>query len=123
MSGSENCQEIDLQHRNHSHTLTREAEPPKRTTKGGRMVRRRFQYGALFKRGRRTKVWLARWWEDTIGPGGEPRRIRRGQTIGTVADLPTRRAAEQVLMRRLQTVNSGNYRSQRSRSFMEFVQQ
>ena len=29
---------------------------------------RRFQYGSLFKRGTRTKMWVARWWEDVIGP-------------------------------------------------------
>lgn len=38
-------------------------------------------------------------------------------------ELLTRRAAEQVLARRLQQVNSGNYRRQASCSFSEFVQQ
>ena len=34
------------------------------------MVRRRFQRGSLFKRGKREKVWVARWWEDVINADG-----------------------------------------------------
>src|SRR5690242_21625531 len=42
----------------------------KRTIEGGTMVRRRYQRGSLFKRGKREKVWVARWWEDVINADG-----------------------------------------------------
>src|SRR5262249_11260340 len=123
MNGSDNCQEIDLRDRCPNHTLSRDAEPPKRTWKGGRMVRRRFQYGALYKRGTRNKGWVGRWWEDEVGPSGESRRIRRGAIIGTVAELPTRRLAEQMLVKHLQDVNNGNHRIHANRTFLEFAEQ
>ena len=41
------------------------------------MVRRRFQRGSLFKRGKREKVWVARWWEDVINADGTMGRMRR----------------------------------------------
>ena len=48
--------------------LPPDALPPKRATFGGRMSRTRcFQEGSLSKRGKRKKVWVARWWEDAIG--------------------------------------------------------
>ena len=37
------------------------------------MARRRFQSGCLFKRGKRRKVWVARWREDVLLDGGERR--------------------------------------------------
>src|ERR1035438_3060158 len=59
-------------------TLFIDAEPPERATYGGRMARnRRFQHGSLFKRGTRTKVWVARWWEDVSGREGKLERVRR----------------------------------------------
>src|SRR5262249_23528566 len=94
-------------------TLFPDAEPPKRATYGGRMARiRRFKPGSLLKRGARTKVWVARWWEDVIGAEGKPERIRRSEILGTVAETPTRRQAEQILADRLRGINSGDYRPQ-----------
>jgi hypothetical protein len=43
---------------------------------------RRFQHGSLFKRGKRSKMWVARWWEDVVGPDGNLERVRRSETIG-----------------------------------------
>jgi hypothetical protein len=51
------------------------------------MARRGFQQGSLFKRGVRSKVWVARWWEDVIEAGGVMRRLRRSEVIGTVAQF------------------------------------
>src|SRR5712664_1920769 len=73
--------------------------------KGGTMARRGFQQGMLFQRGARRKVWVARWWVDVIQVGGTLGRIRRSEVIGTVADLPTRRKAMQVLSQKLRAVN------------------
>jgi integrase len=89
--------------------------------KGGTMVRRGFQQGMLFQRGTRRKVWVARWWVDVIQVGGTLGRIRRSEVIGTVADLPTRRKAMQVLSQKLRAVNSGDARPQSIRTFGDFV--
>jgi integrase len=83
---------------------------------------RRFQQGSLFKRGSRTKVWVARWWEEVSGVGGKSERIRRSEILGTVADIPTRRKAEQILSDRLRLINSGDYRPQSTWILKSFVQ-
>lgn len=87
------------------------------------MTRKRcFQHGSLFKRGTRKKVWVARWWEEVIGPGNVPVRLRRSEVLGAVADIPTRREAEQLLSARLRPVNSGDYRPQAAWTFRNFVE-
>ena len=55
------------------------------------MARRRYQTGCLFKRGKRRKVWVARWREDVLLEGGQVGRLQRSVVLGTVADLPTKR--------------------------------
>jgi len=52
--------------------------------------KQRFQRGSIFKRGKRNKVWVARFLEDVIGPDGTASRIRRSEILGTVAEIPTR---------------------------------
>ncbi len=83
---------------------------------------RRFQQGSLFKRGTRTKMWVARWWEDVIGPDGKSERVRRSEVLGTVAELPTSREAKQKLSARLRAVNSGDYRTQSTWTLKGFIQ-
>ena len=83
---------------------------------------RRFQHGSLFKRGKRKKVWAARWWEDVIGSDGTIERHRRFEVLGTVAELPSRRDAERLLADRLRRINSGDYRPQAARTFREYVE-
>ena len=83
---------------------------------------RRFQHGSLFKRGKRTKLWVARWWEEAIGPDGQLERVRRSEVLGTVAEIPTRREAEQLLSERLRPVNRGEYRPQSSWTLERFIQ-
>lgn len=48
------------------------------------MARRRYQAGCLFKRGRRRKVWVARWREDVLLEGGQLGRLHRSVVLGTV---------------------------------------
>ena len=84
---------------------------------------RRFQHGSLFKRGTRTKVWVARWWEDVIGSEGKLERVRRSEALGLVANIPTRRQAERILSDRLRGINSGDYRPQSSCTVSDFVHQ
>jgi len=77
--------------------------------------------GSLFQRGTRRKVWVARWWEDVIQQDGTLGRLRRSEVIGSVAELPTRRKAMQVMSQRLSSINSGEARPQSIRTFGEFV--
>jgi hypothetical protein len=86
------------------------------------MTRRRFQRGSIYKRGKRKKVWVARYNEDVTGPRGEARRIRRSEILGTVAEIPTRRQAEQLLAERLRLVNSSEYRPSSSQTLREYVE-
>lgn len=87
------------------------------------MPRKRcYQQGSLFRRGTRKKVWVARWWENVIGPDNRIERIRRAEVIGSVADIPTRRQARQIFDGLLRKVNSGDYRPQAVWTFRRFVE-
>jgi hypothetical protein len=91
-------------------TLVDDTEQAKRAIEGGTMVRRRFQRGSLFKRGKREKVWVARWWEDVINADGTMGRMRRSIVIGTIAEFATRRLAMRALSERLRSLNSASQR-------------
>jgi integrase len=82
---------------------------------------RRFQRGSLFKRGKRSKMWVARWWEDVIGTNGTLQRVRRSEALGLVADIPTRRQAETLMSDRLRAVNSGEFRLHTNRTLASYV--
>ena len=71
------------------------------------VARRRYQAGCLFKRGKRRKVWVARWREDVLLEGGQLGRLQRSVVLGTVADLPTKRHALTKLEEQLRPVNQG----------------
>jgi len=87
------------------------------------MTRKRcFQEGSLFKRGTRKKVWVARWWEDVIGPDKVVERIRRSEVLGTVAEIPTVREARQILSDLLRKVNSGDHRPQAVWTLRGFIE-
>jgi integrase len=104
--------------------LSADAEPAKRALKGGKLARKKhFQRGSLFKRGKRNKVWIARYREPVVGANGETEFVRRSEILGNVADLPTRRDAEMVLSDRLRRVNSADYHPRSCCSFRSFVQE
>jgi integrase len=86
------------------------------------MTRRRFQRGSIHKRGKRKKVWVARYCEDVIGPDGAMASIRRAEVLGTVAEIPTRREAEQLLADRLRPLNSGHYRLSSLRTLRDYAE-
>jgi integrase len=67
-------------------------------------------------------VWVARWWEDVSGREGKLERVRRSEILGTVAEIPTRREADQILSNRLHAINSGDFRPQSNCTLSEFVQ-
>ena len=82
---------------------------------------RRYQHGCLFKRGKRNRVWVGRWWEPALGPDGRFQRIRRSEVIGKVAEIPTRRDAERLLNQRIHHMNCGDYQAQSNCTFATFV--
>ena len=88
-----------------------------------RMARRRYQKGQLFQKGKRQKVWVARWREDGVRPDGSRFRLRRSEVLGTSKQYPTRRLAERALERRLAEteINSLNYQPRPTVSFREFA--
>jgi integrase len=86
------------------------------------MTRRKFQRGSIHKRGERKKVWVARYSEDVIGPDGAITSIRRSVVLGTVAEIPTKRQAEQLLADRLRPINSGHYRPSSLRTLRDYAE-
>lgn len=84
------------------------------------MARRRFQNGSLFIRGKRSRVWVARWREDVI-EDGRVRRVYRSEVLGTVNEFPTRKLAERELHSRLSTVNDPGYRARPTATFQQFA--
>jgi len=85
--------------------------------------KKHFQHGSLFKRGKKNKVWVARFWEPVIGPNGESTRVRRSEILGSVAELSTKRDAEFVLSNRLRRINSANYNPRSCCLFRDFVEE
>jgi integrase len=49
-------------------------------------------------------------------------RIRRSEILGSVAEIPTRRQAEQLLADRLRSINSGEFRPCSSRTLHEYAE-
>ena len=86
-----------------------------------RMARRRYQIGCLFIRGKRRKVWVARWREDVLRPDGTPGRVLRSEVIGLVAEIPTRREARKLLDARLRPINQGFRKAQATITFLDFA--
>ena len=98
------------------------AEP--RRTSGERnspVIRRRYQNGSLVVRGKRKKVWVARWRESVLAADGTLGSIRRSEVIGTLADFPTQRAARALLESRLHDLNHALQKPQSSILFRDFI--
>lgn len=87
----------------------------------GSMARRRFQRGHLFLRGKRQKVWVAKWRDDVVLPDGSVKRVRRSEVLGSTMDYKTRRLAERALEQRLAEVNSLAYKPRPTATFSEFA--
>ena len=64
------------------------------------MARRRCQEGYVFKRGKKRKVWGARWREMLIGDDGKLTFIRKAEVLGSVSEL-TKGDAKQKLAEKL----------------------
>ena len=87
------------------------------------MARRLFQTGCLYKRGKRRKVWVARWREDVLLENGGVGRLHRAVVIGSLADLPTKRHAQVRLEEKLRAVNQGTIKPESSMRFGVFAEE
>jgi len=101
--------------------LGRDAEPAERVERRKMTRWRRFQHGSLFKRGKRSKVWVGRYYEPEFRTGGACQTVRRSVIVGTVADLPTRRDAENAFANFVRRVNTKDVCGQLTCTFGEFA--
>jgi integrase len=86
-----------------------------------RMAHCQYQGGCLFIRGKKRKMWVARWREDVIQPDGAVLRVLRSETLGPVSEIAGRREARILLQNRLALVNSGQRRPEITMTFGNFV--
>jgi len=85
------------------------------------MARCRYQNGCLFVRGKRRKVWVARWREHVILADGSTGQVMRSVVLGPVSQITGRREARRLLDTRLSPVNQGRYHPEATMSFSKFV--
>ena len=85
------------------------------------MRRSRYQSGSVFVRGKRNKMYVARYYENVIGSDGRPRRIRRCVVLGLVTEIGSRRAALARLAEILKPINLGMQKPKVMLTFGEFV--
>ncbi len=86
------------------------------------MARPRYQDGSLFIRGKRTKVWVARWREDLIREDDSLHRTQRTVVLGSVSDL-SRREARSLLQKRVSEINQGRHRPRPIMTFEKFAKE
>jgi len=85
------------------------------------MARSQYQNGCLFVRGKRRKVWVARWREDVILANGSASRVMRSVVLGPVSEIAGRREARRLLDTHLNPVNQGQYRPEATMLFSKFI--
>lgn len=85
------------------------------------MARCQYQNGCLFIRGKRRKVWVARWREDVILADGSAGRIMRSVVLGPVSEIAGRREARRLLDAHLSPINQGQYRPEATMLFSKFI--
>jgi len=86
-----------------------------------RMARSQYQNGCLFIRGKRRKVWVARWREAVILADGSADRVMRSVVLGPVSEIAGRREARRLLDAHLNPVNQGQYRPEGTMLFSQFI--
>ena len=86
------------------------------------MARPRYQDGSLFIRGKRTKVWVARWREDVIREDGTLHRTQPTVVLGAVSEL-TRREARSLLQKRVSEINQGRHRARPMMTLEKFARE
>ena len=86
------------------------------------MARRRYQFGCLYKRGKRRQMWVARWREDVIRADGTVGRVLRSEVLGPVSEIPKREALK-LLEARVRQIHDGRQRPKANISFEQFVRE
>jgi hypothetical protein len=86
------------------------------------MARPRYQDGSLFIRGKRTKVWVARWREDVIREDGTLNRTQRTVVLGSISEL-SRREARSLLQKRVSEINQGRHRARPMMTLEKFARE
>jgi len=85
-------------------------------------IRTRFQEGHVFlRRGKRRKVWAARWREDVIAPNGTVKRVLRFAVLGTSSEIKGKKEARDILQAKLRPINQGRQRPQSTMTLEQFV--
>ncbi len=85
------------------------------------MARSQYQNGCLFVRGKRRKMWVARWREEVILTDGSAGRVMRSLVLGPVVEIGGRREARRLLDAHLNPINQGQYRPEATMLFSKFV--
>jgi integrase len=86
-----------------------------------KMARCQYQNGCLFIRGKRRKMWVARWREDVILADGSTSRVMRSAVLGPVSEIAGRREARRLLGAHLNPINKGQYRREAPMLFSKFI--
>lgn len=86
------------------------------------MARPRYQDGSLYIRGKRNKVWVARWREDVIQEDGTLDRTQRTIVLGSFEDL-SKREARSLLQERVSAINKGRHRARPMMTFEKFARE
>ncbi|MGA3167218.1 MAG: site-specific integrase [Terriglobia bacterium] len=86
----------------------------------GGLLRRRFQTGHIFARGKRPRVWVARYKEPVLD-NGKVTTVLRSKVIGPCAGM-SKSAARQTLQGWLRPLNEGLHTPVESVSFQEFYE-
>src|SRR5713101_4799102 len=103
-------------------TLIADAERGGRASGKDTMARPRYQEGSLFIRGKRNKVWVARWREDVIREDGTLHRTQPTVVLGAVSEL-SRREARSLLQKRVSEINQGRHRARPMMSLEKFARE
>jgi integrase len=85
------------------------------------MVRCRYQDGYLFIRGKKRKMWVARWRENVLKPDGAVQRVLRSEVLGPVSEIAGRREARNLMQHHIAAQNSGQRRAEATMLFGAFV--
>jgi len=86
------------------------------------MARPRYQDGSLFVRGKRTKLWVARWREGVIREDGTLDRTQRTVVLGSISEL-SRREARSLLQKRVSEINQGRHRARPMMTLEKFARE
>jgi hypothetical protein len=84
-------------------------------------IRRRFQKGRIFVRGKKRAVFVGRWREDVIQMDGTIVRVERSIVLGPVSELKTEKMAERSFAPILRKVNSLDYRPEKFAKISDFA--